>query len=854
VMQVEKPSYGMLRNVLDTLLHGDALAARGIGRSQREITGLAVESPINSALTAIEMWYEIAIGVAKLPNETKPSDEHDLTAETPDDEESTPRSRQLDKVTLRKRRELWDNAVGPQMLRIVNEATPAGRTLLRNALLQKWSDSAHDVVRILAHSLMARSHVLDGLVMDLPVKDRSGILVLDSRNVNEKYISSVFQLAQYLSVLSPLEIYHLGHRQEPIIWGIRDHTAVSSQDLWLPRPKPGLLMPIVDALTTKEVPLDPARCHFIAVLNIQPVTDCDDLFDELHEANKTAPIVGGNALAQIRARKAAATSPQQYKWQWNNKFLIVSRQPLPNGVTRLNLQLDNLTDSLNTLQIYLSKQIANTLRVLPVGQRWKDLNLYDVAPEPVTAENVSENLEIWVQQLDDINYTHPRRDTALTIGWSIITLSLENLPGAIEIVTRWLTPKKDEVGGQFKRQMGAACIRLLFNFYNADDNPQPETTGELLHLFPPFLESHPGYLEFVDVLHIVLGWARRDTWLDALINNEQDYFLEALGSIKQKRDVNQLFALIDRYKHLCQTVTFYLKLGYSWARFVEILSTVYAWREAMQEYKKKTRRKPPTLPSTISDTIADELNHFFGLPQAEQQWILGEISSRTDVFGASTTRDGALNEYKNLDTVVEAMRSRLQLQSQGKLPPLMGDGKYALVLIDIPVDKKVRGRVRDLSLNLLSAIRSYTQPVFDEALDEETEAQLRLRYGTNLTFTVHQLGKRQLLSKKAKIKAGELFTADSIAPAPLIGPILDRYSPEQVSCIIIVTASLIYDYDDWISDDQWREKFWMYKAGHWQPSWGNVYRLESSKWPDIDELKFDIEKIILNSVSQKERP
>ncbi|MBZ0296109.1 MAG: hypothetical protein K8L99_26350, partial [Anaerolineae bacterium] len=141
--------------------------------------------------------------------------------------------------------------------------------------------------------------------------------------------------------------------------------------------------------------------------------------------------------------------------------------------------------------------------------------------------SVKAQIDQWIAQLGDITRARHPRDITMTIIWMILTLSRYELETAVELVCGWMEDNHvDPIVGENQQIMGLACTKSLFNFYRLDPafNGKAVHYKPLLDLLPSFTRSKRGQDadEFLQVLSIVLLWARDDDWSTAIYSAGHD--------------------------------------------------------------------------------------------------------------------------------------------------------------------------------------------------------------------------------------------------------------------------------------------------------------------------------------------
>lgn len=839
------------------------------GERRLEQTRLAIESPIHLTLKIIIQWYETFIGKHQPSTQQTKLEDRDLDELEVEDEEietlplaATPLPAS---INVTKSDNLWESHVYPEMLRVINFSTQAERSLFRNALTHHWVNCSYSFIRKMAHALIARSHVMDGMVMDLPTNRRYGIVLVDSSLMayqGRDYIPQVFRLIQNLSALAPIRIHHLGYWHEA-------HTnqtdkTITQDDLQLTRLRLPLLLPSLEF--DPAVLNAPERCYFILALNLLSLLDIEDFFSSIEQP--PTQTVDNNPFAKALTRRQGEqqSSQTQAKWNWKDKLFIVHHktQEIPKSalpfISRIYLNGELTDDLLSVIEERLRTQIINSLHSLQPKQWWADLQeIYNI---PINFDDeiaVVAQLDEWVTRLNHIEDARHPKDVTLTIAWTLIAISQSEggVEKAVGIVKHWLDAERTEDSGNIKgeeriklyQQIGSACTRLLFNFYGAENfDAQPGKHDILLRLLPPLLKLRRGYLEFAEIMTVILRWAKQEAWSKRLLESErgESELLTALRTIRNRGDLLWLESFIERERAVIKFTALFVRRGQPYEKFIQLIEQLKVRRERetqRQQYLQRSRRRElartigsqahEPLPDGISEDEERELLQLIQ-PQADIDWIKRQIyQNQWKLLMRDKPEAMALAEAQNKEMVLNSLSLLVQSKLDSKLPKL-GDGEqYGLIIVDVTPSINVQLPKEDREkLGRLA-----------QALVKVFQRQNQENQNNALTIIMHRLGRQEIVYSsrgRAKIKLKELTPRVTMRYTPLIGPTLERYPAAQIGFILLITASEVLDFSDWFEEPTWKDKFWIHSIGMWQPSQVQNYFLRE----DDDVLKPIVEEII----------
>jgi len=800
----------------------------------RELVMLLTTEPLRTALKSTLNWYHTA--TLLLEQEKEENDEID---EEEDADSFVPDSAEM--ALAEKRAEFWEAQVYPELLKAINHATREQRSQFRQALVDIWlTQESENIGRVhrVAHALIARSHVMDGMVMDLPHAERIGVLITDGA-ADDVQVKKMFGLAHRLSALVPLYVMRLGDARQTFVDGIwkADITLNGSQHYFTVADlsqrghrRPPLIMPLLQPRNNKKgTAFEADKTYFVVIYSTTPITDISDFIDTMTVATP-APVVTGNIFAQ--AKQAKAVQSIAPLWEWDGKLFIISSQPQAIPVSARNLIMtlnENATDYTYGL---LQRQIAKMLHQITPDEMWRNLQVYVKSPPPRSAALLKTHIEHWLPLLNNIQHTHPRDDASLTIAWAVMALSRENCPDAVEIIESMLEGSEDDETTITRHQMGMACARMLFNFYDADPlRLLVATHSSLLRLLPAFNRAARDYSDLIPVWSVLLSWAQSSDWLTTFqTTTELDMdetngskLFESIDNLKE-RDARMAREWLERYDRLPEFWELFIDLGKSVDEFIDLLLMAHTYRAELNsraENKVKRGRKliplHPPIPephlSTLLSFAPGNLNT--GNPEiGVLAWRIEQVNAHYRELHLPDSKENLLQRARNMQTLAERLRDRLSRRLAGKLPEFKGIERYYGVIIVQGNYKKLAAKAAELAYTFAMMRKEGEFP--------------------NVVLTLHRQGSQDLvryIRKRAKRNDKELF--DSQKRLPLIGPALDRYPTAQVGFVIVLSDKPILDYDDWGEAEGWADRLWTMKptTSKWQPSRGE--HLEISEVSEI---------------------
>lgn len=811
--------------VMTTLIFGMHMAAEGVMEHRAHITELIMETPIATALRTLLEWHRIL---------TENIEAEATVLETDEVDELQVAEGDIDndlEVSF------WNEHVYPHLLELVNSAASNTRLLLRGVLIEMWLDSDSDEVRRFAFALLTRLYVMEGIVMDLPVT-RYGVLVVDAgQQVRNEYLNAVFELSQRLATLTPLHIYHLGREKMTLCAGqyrcekTENEISITSRTLDMAYPpRPRLLMPFLEPLQA-STPLDPAICHFVLTLNLEEIIDLSDLLDQAEpylikarfSQPKFDPFAPPAETQLIEKREVSS-------WPWGGKFFVINQQSTDwwseeakqrPDVSSLVRWLEPTEQPLPAYQLErieadLQQQIIHNLHDLSLSEWANDLAAYsNLSSESLRdPQTLIAQLDAWTQELSNVGETLPPRDVSLAIAWTVLLLSRHSPDLIVPLVRSWL--ESDNVQ---KQRIGIACTKLLFNFYSVQEPAPPIETFEIfLSLISPFMQHCQGYAEFAPFLIHILNWAKDEAWSERLLyrpDQPASELMDGLVWIKEQEDIDWLLGAISRREALLKLLLPFIQLGLGFKTFIDRVNEIIEWvnQERERQQNKHLRKQPEsrarqisaekliTPPSGINKDTARELLQIPRLTNDDQRWVLQQIWQNEDQLLDPKRRETYIQELRNQKTVLDRVRLQLYSTRGGELPKLTEGQQYALVILD--------------TSTVIPSVRRQITKEANEFLSLLHEQQVSVK--TPVWFpVVHRLGRQEIFftyggtGKKPRFKSEDLWPANLPRYAPLIGPILERYSLEQVGFVLILTATPIPDLQDWIELPEWPGQLWVY--------------------------------------------
>jgi len=750
----------------------------------------------------------------------------------------------------------WRELVYPHLLSLFNGASQDERHLLRETLFnQGWVNSEHAELRRIARSLLARSFVLDGIVMDLPL-ERYGVLVLDATRrpwgvgIAGQYYVRAFRLLQRLSMLTPMLVYYLGTDDKMLRVGSEREMSDSivrlrEDDLRPRRYRNRLLMPLFEEIRGDALfrPPIPDTAHFMLVLT--PVSSAHatpeasaSILDLLDVLECALPQSGGESSAPELWDPFADPMSQTGKtsandsfvdWEWARKVFLISsnsadlhkqiRMALSGGVSAAKVdQLVTILDvndrrflyeDIYRLEFAVRRNIARYLYNRTGDQLRTDLEIYRVLPtfSPPDFAPLINQLRLWVYTLDDVAEAQHPRDITLTIMWSLLMLSRYDMRTAVSLIREWLTsPDK------LPQQMGMALTRMLFNFLDAAD-PQKVTSDEIHHtltLLDPLLALDPEYSEFAPVLLQTLENAHDPRWSEPLLREmattadttsnggSASGLLDNLRGLSRRADARRILNDITFYENVWGLLSVYIQRQTDLDAFMTLLGEVYRWVQATSPARRAEEREQFCFSMdkqgvNLTPTQLSEMESVCASPVFEQ--FIGETLSWLVRFTQNIDQHNTpIYEAaaQRVSAMIDMMRLRVLSGGMGLLLSFERLSAGGRYGV-ILVDNAESPALRETALQF---IHQFRREVPKQALGK-------------LVIGVHILGRAETAFSGAtgEPRPRDLLPRDDMTHPPLIGPILDRYPADQVGFVLLLTDREPLDWKDWTDDPTWAARF-----------------------------------------------
>jgi hypothetical protein len=733
-------------------------------------------------------------------------------------------------------RQKWVEAVYPVMLELINCATLDLRARLRAALSEQgWLDAPHADVRYIAQAMVSRSYMLDGVVIDVPA-ERYGAILLDasSRSRHDPYYyQTAFILAQRLSAVTPVRLYHMGAQRQIAEVGLEREepdNLLTPKKLRSTRQRDRLIMPFFEPLPDDLAVLDSERCHYVLVLtptdaiypDIEERIDEDviDLLDILELA--TSNISAGSQqilddpFATDAEKEAARQAIAAVDWPWSGKLFLIStdrravvrdlthalRTLVQDGQVR-NLQnkpesiLDVIDVSsgflfnadLDKIEMRLNQRIAKNLYTLSAADWQRDLAVMWSRQNAPPDAPVREMLDQWVNQLGLVDHARHPDDVSRAIAWTVLAVARTDLRLAVEIVSGWLGSDND-----LTANMGLACAKLLFNFYDLADDlvSDHERYVCLLDLIEPFVKLERGPAEFRQVLRVIMRWARYSVWADQFVASvdRDSPLLNGIHAITDRKNIPHLRWLVGVHETLLAIADWLIRSRLDWERFEYLIEQVWVWHTDTPGYLRTDsigdftnrlghRNVTPDMIAEIDDMIEMLGEWRFSMP------YLLDLFERNIMAIVEQPHDTIREWRRNVKRVADSMR--LELYNRTDLPmPKLADGKrYGVIMVDVSPGSQ------EMLHTITGFVRNFQRRAQEENLD--------------ILITIHRVGRTELVysSRNSPPRRRELRPEGTPHFAPIIGPTLERYDPADVAFVLVATTDRILDWDDWVDDDRW---------------------------------------------------
>jgi hypothetical protein len=225
----------------------------------------------------------------------------------------------------------------------------------------------------------------------------------------------------------------------------------------------------------------------------------------------------------------------------------------------------------------------------------------------------------------------------------------------------------------------------------------------------------------------------------------------------------------DPYAQLLQVVPL---LGQqNWDAAQTILQTAYrlsddpAWRQRLLLQPSGAAGE---LMMMIDQTAA---TYHKPMTQLFERWTVAQ--SVADKEENKTARSG----------FVEQLRLRLALSSRQPLPGLLAESVYGLIVVDLAVRHgKKRRRLANMAAKII----------------EQLTAKLQQRPRSGFQLLTYWLGRdHPVAGPGEKPIAEQLMPTNGTTHPRLLGPLLERFTPQQIGFVFIVSDELPHDVEDW---------------------------------------------------------
>jgi len=822
----------------------DEIKVVGGDRNRRRIIELVRQSPVGQVLATTDHWYGMLM-------ETKPSD--------------------ID---------LWYEHVFLPLLNMVNQASESLRHVFIRSLLNIWFKSAYDEVVSSATTLLKRTLILNGYVLDLPTS-HYGILMLDASElrsqIGDYYLDFAFEVSQRIAVFAPIQVHDLGRiqRDKPIYIGRlnleneRIDTSTSAELLSRTMGHPSLIMPGLESMSGHRLSEFVNDCLYVLVLNLNPVLDWGDIIDEasdLYESVQTA-----NMEFNPFTDDEKPPALDEIHWQWHGKFVInrlddnaFIPEILPSGIittyTALPSQFTDYTfvDKLiENIQNDVQDRIIMNLHQITPEEMLSDLNAYcqwgqqsaqDL--EFTDYDKLFDQLDTWLGILADTANLPGTQDTATFVNWAVLLLARVDLNSIVDLIIDWLDRENfddednEDNSTNIYNLIGVASTKQLFLFYGSSySGANPDEHSDLLRLLPAFMQHQPNYLEYVWIFRTLLRWAKDSAWSERLVNNPNGSpeILEALKAIEDPDDIERLLEVVQFYEASLRIQDLFVDMNVSnkinsLNEYIKIINaliyknevirqnaTQYGGRRSRRRRRQRNQPRQPSPEQQLDEILApinqqeeQQLLELRGLNQANQSQIVGDLYRvERDLHQDPSYAMHHPNQTLNQKAVLDSMRLQL-FSPTSQVLRLPDDKLYGVILFGINTQNVSRPKF-EVNFALDESSRFIVN--FLNALIDHEE-------GHTIVPVVHRLGRHDVIythtashqrKKRVSLKSETIVNANlQQNTIPIMGPILERYSPENVGFVIIITDKTIIDFDDWVldEDNDWVSRMNLYPLSH----------------------------------------
>lgn len=763
----------------------------------------------------------------------------------------------------------WESLVYPALLAMLNRTSQQARVIFREALLTQWSISHYPTIRRITHALLARSYILDGVVMDLP-SSRYAILALDAGrsgiNLQQSNANHILHLIEYLSVLTPLHIYHLGH--SAIVdkrWSTAMDRWLNIKDIMARRNYPRLLMPILDyypvsliydqwrqqddvhdALntTSEQEPaapqtevmdtsmkddtadtqapsIEPDNIHYILTLNWGDILDLNDFLEGVPQEKATVSPHYDDPFG-VRQAVASPTNIPDPFGVYQAPAKSTTNVPDPFGVSSPSPAV------IDDDPFLVGKTSPPRLSQVPQSSAESNDRVAIWEPEPLAWEWQSKLILLAAQPETFIQKYQQEHQIALD-KWLHLIPTQEPTHTRLRYKNRAINDVLMDILQQVERNVITTLHYL-----------SPDRWGEdLLKNFQELNEGNSPIVIPVDMYDAVSLITTMEEWI---------FDLDSVAQARHPKDVT---------------------LTISWAILLMArtdldlaVDTVIRWLNANPLNDKKALEASEILFKKVGSALTKLLFKFFAKVatvrhHADLLRLLPPFFKQLDIAAYDEFNDiiGTLLEWAYDETWAERLIKHPTqyeaelLQALG----LLGSGQDARRLLetietfrqaiveempqDTPREKEIRAnlsRVLDAMRLRLQLSSSGDMPKLTEGqaygvifvdttiinnprVRQGIEARVikfleqwpKAYHGDNLILVLHRIGRSEPLFLQTK--AGNIPRSDEILPdyiprmAPIIVPTLERYDPSQVAFILIIASNPVWDMEDLLEWNHWDE-------------------------------------------------
>ena len=470
----------------------------------RNLVKLRASDPLRTALFAVFGWAHIAQqsdGSAELSDQGDPVSELALSHAAE-----------------------WEKLVLPKLLSTLAEVTQRQRAAIRKVLLEvclrpKYAQSRH--IHRLVMLLVSRSLVLDGTVMDLPQTERAAVIIADPAATPVQR-RSLFCALQELAALTPLQIMRLGDARWRCMLGTVDEGALSPEGQSIgaviqaldparhSHIRPPLLMPLLQpCVSTQQLPVAPDQTPYLAIYTTTHPPDIADLADDLPVPPARRPLPD-NPFVRTQP---VSTAPAPDSWPWSGKVYLLGTdagaipEPLRERVTVLAADADG------AFLLTCKRQLAKFLhKAVGPSRMWDELEARGL-PAARSGTALQTMLTDLLPRINANQPEHPRGDAAVTLAWSFLALARTDCEQAVTLVEAMLRSELTGDAGLMQRRLGAALVRMLFNFHAATPAAlSVQQHAPLLRLMAAFSNAAVDASDVIPVWEVLLKWAALPGW------------------------------------------------------------------------------------------------------------------------------------------------------------------------------------------------------------------------------------------------------------------------------------------------------------------------------------------------------